>query len=148
MRVILSFLLGLVLAGCASAPMGASNPESVAAATAAWVAAYNSRDPARITAMYEPDAVLWGTSAKTIAKSPQDIAEYFKGAPGRPQARVVITDQAIRVNGDTALSTGSYTFSDMRDGQRIDRPSRFSFVLRQRAGQWRILHHHSSSMPS
>ena len=44
--------------------------ENVAAATQAWVAAYDSRDPARITALYDPEAVFWGTSAKTVSASP------------------------------------------------------------------------------
>ena len=34
----------------------------------AWVEAFNSRDPKRIVAIYAPDAVLWGTTARTIAR--------------------------------------------------------------------------------
>jgi hypothetical protein len=62
--------------------------DQVSAATAAWRAAYDSRDPARITAMYAPDAVLWGTTAKTVAANPSAIAEYVKDAGKRPNARV------------------------------------------------------------
>ncbi len=44
--------------------------------------------PARITSLYETEAVFWGTSAKTIAANPVAISEYFKDAGKRPSARV------------------------------------------------------------
>jgi hypothetical protein len=88
----------------------------VAAATAAWRAAYDSRDPARIIAMYDSDAVLLGTTAKTVAPSPAAITEYF-------------------------------TFSDVRDGQAVSVPARFTLVFRNRDGKWLIVGHHSSRVP-
>ena len=44
----------------------------------------------------------------------------------------------VRVWGDTAANTGSYTFTDMRDGQTVRRPARFSFVFRLVNGRWVI----------
>jgi hypothetical protein len=60
MYAIVFFLFAVLLSACAT---GAGDPrtggtEQVAATTAAWRAAYDSRDPARITAMYDSDAVL------------------------------------------------------------------------------------------
>jgi hypothetical protein len=97
--------------------------------------------------MYEQDAVLWGTTAKTVAATPATIAEYFKDAAKRPNARVTFGEQHIRVYGDVAVSTGYYTFSDVRDGQAVSRPARFTMVFRNRDGQWRIVGHHSSEVP-
>jgi uncharacterized protein (TIGR02246 family) len=145
-------LLALLLAGCAG-PGGtgedAGSPEKqVTRATAAWAAAYNSRDPGRIAAMYEPDAVLWGTSAKTIAPTPAAVTEYFKDADKRPDAYVVIGEHHVRVYGDVAFSSGYYTFNDTRDGKPVVSPSRFTMVFQRRNGEWRLVHHHSSRVPA
>src|SRR5512134_3414420 len=115
MYAILSLLLVVLLSACAtSTGGGTAGKDQVAAATAAWRAAYNSRDPARITAMYDSDAVLWGTTAKTVAPDPGALAEYFKDAGKRPNARVTFGEQHLRVYDDIAVNTGYYTFSDVR----------------------------------
>ena len=107
----------------------AAPQEDVTAATRAWVEAYNSRDPQKILALYAPDAV-------------------FKSSPSQPNARVELGDFKVRTWGDTAASTGSYTFTDVRDGQTVRRPARFSFVYRRQNGRWLIVDHHSSSVPA
>ncbi len=137
------------LAGCATRPAGdpAAENAQLFAATDAWRAAYDSRDPRRITGLYADDAVLWGTTAKTIATSPAAIAEYFRPAPTRPTARVKFTEQHARLYGDVGFVSGYYTFSETRDGREIARPARFSFVMRRADAGWRIVHHHSSELP-
>ena len=84
------------------AALAASLPDSLAAQTPASGAsadrragrraapgstAFNSRDPKRIVALYAPDAVFWGTTAKTIATTPESIWAYFKDAGQRPSTR-------------------------------------------------------------
>ena len=139
------------LAGCVAPPVArddAATRKQVAAASAAWVAAYNSRDPARIAAQYAPDAVFWGTTSPTIRATPAAIADYFKDAAKRPDARVKIEDEHIRAAGEMAFSSGTYTFSDVREGKAVANPSRFTFVFRNDAGRWILVHHHSSRMPA
>jgi uncharacterized protein (TIGR02246 family) len=148
MRALVGLLLVALLPACAtSAGSGTVGKDQVAAATAAWRAAYDSRDPARIVAMYDSEAVLWGTTAKTVAPNPTAIAEYFKDAGQRPNARVVFGEQHIRLYGDVAVNTGYYTFSDVRDGQAVSRPARFTMVFRNRDGKWLLVGHHSSLVP-
>lgn len=130
------------------APSGAGPVEDVDAATQAWVAAYNSRDPKQIVALYAPEAVFWGTSSPVLRDTPDAIADYFSGEPSRPNGRVQVGAHRVRVWGDVAASTGSYTFSDVRDGQTIQRPARFSFVYRRVNGRWMIVDHHSSAAPA
>jgi uncharacterized protein (TIGR02246 family) len=146
---VVGFLFILLVGGCATGSRD-GRPDTagdVGAAREAWRAAYNSRDPARIGAMYDADAVLWGTTAKTVAPSPPAIAEYFKDAAKRPNARVTFGEQHNRLYGDVGVSTGYYTFSDIRDGQTIARPARYTMVFRKRDGNWRIVAHHSSEVP-
>jgi uncharacterized protein (TIGR02246 family) len=146
MKPILLLVTALVLLGV-PALVPAGPKEDVAAATQAWVTAYDSRDPARITALYDPEAVFWGTSAKTVSANPGAIAEYFKEAGKRPNARVTLGEQHIRVYGDVAVNTGYYTFSDVRDGENVATAARYTFVYRNRDGKWMIIDHHSSRVP-
>ena len=118
----------------------------IKAATAAWAEAFNSRNPAHIAGFYAPGAVFWGTTSKSIRSTPADIADYFKDAGKRPDARVTIGEQYVRVYGDIGLNTGSYTFSDSRDGQSVSRPARFSMAFQKRAGTWVLVDHHSSEV--
>ena len=149
MYLTLVLLMALVMFGCAPAAVNtqSSGADAIAAATTAWRVAYDSRDPARITSMYDSDAVLWGTTAKTVAASPAAIADYFKDAPKRPNARVTFGEQHNRMYGDIGVSSGLYTFSDVRDGQTVPRPARYTMVFRNRGGAWHIVAHHSSVVP-
>ena len=147
MRLLFTILLATWVSACATGPRDVGASEQVIAAALAWRAAYDSRDPSRIAALYDSDAVLWGTTSKTMASSPAAIAEYFKDAAARPNARVSFGEQNVRVYGDVAVNTGYYTFSGVRDGQPTQRPARYTLVFRKREGKWLIVDHHSSYVP-
>jgi uncharacterized protein (TIGR02246 family) len=116
---------------------------SVVAATAAWVDAFNSRDPARISALYDADAVLSDTSEAKPRIGAAAIADYYRSAPQRPTQRVAIGERNIRVFGDTAIDSGMYNFFEMRDGQATLTPARYTLVYRNRGGKWLIVDHQS-----
>lgn len=148
MQTIISAVLLFLLSACASLQANdRGSTDQITAATQAWQAAYDSRDPKTIVSMYDAEAVLWGTTARTIASNPAAVWEYFKDAASRPNARVVLGEQHVRVFGDTAFNSGYYTFTDVRDGQAVSRPARFTLVFHQQAGRWLVVAHHSSAMP-
>jgi uncharacterized protein (TIGR02246 family) len=131
-------------------PAASSAHEQIAAATTAWVEAFNKRDTGRLTQMYDPEAVIWGTDAQRLASGSSAIAEYFKNlaAPQRSAVTAAIGEQRIRVYGDTAIDTGTYTFWVTRDGKQEAVPARYSLVYRNRDGKWLIIDHHSSRVPA
>ena len=121
---------------------------SAAAALHEWVDAFNSRDANRIVAFYAPDAMFWGTTATTIAGTPEAIAAYFKAGVSRPLTRVTLDRYHERIYGDIAIISGAYTFADVRDGVASNiRPARFTFVFRRDGERWLIVDHHSSRVP-
>ena len=71
-----------------------------------------------------------------------------------PKLRLVeYTPVAVRVYGDFAVQAGTYTFAwQGEDGGTVEKRARFSFTFRRenRRGQlpWKIVEHHSSSMPN
>ena len=150
MRRTLILLSTLLLLTCPS-PAPAGPKEDVAAATQAWIDAVNSHDPERVMVLYDPEAVLWGTVSPTIRDSPSAIRDYFQTLrTSPPEYTVVIGEQRVRVYGDTAINSGTYTLLSVavRDGKPINIAARFSFVYRSRDGRWVIIDHHSSVMPA
>jgi uncharacterized protein (TIGR02246 family) len=128
----------------AAALAGGDVSASVAAATAAWVEAFNSRDASRITALYDPEAVLSDASEAKPRTGAAAIADYYKSASQRPTQRVALGERAIRLYGDTAIDSGTYNLFEMRDGNAIVTPARYTLVYRQRGGRWLIVDHQAA----
>jgi uncharacterized protein (TIGR02246 family) len=146
MRKVVVVLLVALLTSCATQRDSDAMPtakDQVASATAAWAAAFNGKDPARIAALYDADAVFWGTGAKTIATTPTAVAEYFKEQAKFPNLRAVLGEAHIRIFGDMAINTGNYTFTFPKG----EIPARYTFVFTYRQGKWLIVEHHSSRVP-
>jgi hypothetical protein len=117
MNRILALLTSLLILGFASLTLAGSK-EDVAAATQAWIDAMSSHDPERVVALYDPEAVLWGTRSPTLRDNPATVRDYFnilKTVP--PSYKAVMGEQRIRIYGDIAINTGTYTFSEDRDGK-------------------------------
>ena len=99
------------LSACATtAGVGSDAKERVAAATRAWID-MGSHDQQRVLALYDPEAVLWGTTSPAIRDTPASIREYFDFLRTAPSYyKGVLGEQRIRVYGDMAINTGTYTF--------------------------------------
>jgi uncharacterized protein (TIGR02246 family) len=123
--------------------------EDVAAATMKWGETLGQNDPDRVVALYAPDAVLWGTLSPTVRADRAALRDYFVGAfKVLPSLKVTFGEQLIRVYGTTAVNTGYYTFSYVKDGESKTLPARYSFTLIKDGDHWMIVDHHSSAMPS
>ena len=70
--------------------------------------------------------------------------------PQRPNQRVTLGEQLVRVFGEVALNSGTYTLLSVavRDGKPINIAARFSFAYRNQNGRWVIIDHHSSVVPT
>jgi uncharacterized protein (TIGR02246 family) len=140
------FALGLALSSPASNALADSKLD-VAAATTAWAQAV--ADPDKVSSLYSDDAVLWGTAAAKIRSGRAEVRDYFvavaKVAPG---LKMDFGDQLIRVYGNAAVNSGSYTFSWVKDGETKTLPARYSFTYVKDGERWLIVDHHSSALPS
>jgi len=113
-----------------------------------WAAALGENDPDNLLPFYAQDAVLWGTLSPTVRNNPAALREYFVNAfKALPELKVAFGEQLIRIYGSTAVNTGSYTFSFVRDGETKTLPARYSFTYVQKRENWMIVDHHSSAMP-
>jgi uncharacterized protein (TIGR02246 family) len=146
-QICVSLILSFVLFGIAGTAW-AGDKEDVAAATAKWAEVFVLDDPDPILDLYDKEGVLWGTISATRRDDPAAIRDYFvKAFKALPGHKVAFGDQLIRVYGNTAINTGYYTFSFVKDGNPTSLPARYSFVYLKRNGAWKIVDHHSSKMP-
>jgi uncharacterized protein (TIGR02246 family) len=146
-QIYVSLILSFVLFGITGAAW-AGDKEDVAAATAKWAEVFTDDNPDPILALYDKDAVMWGTLSPTRRDDPAAIRDYFEKAfKALPGHKVTFGDQLIRVYGNTAINTGYYTFSFVKDGEAKSLPARYSFVYVKRNGDWKIVDFHSSKMP-
>lgn len=129
--------------GCAKAP----RIGDIEAQGTQWGQALTSRDPERITSLYADDAVLLATY-QTKAEGSGEIRSYFDGLTKNEGLTVAFEEQNPRALGPGAASnSGTYTFSFMKDGKKVEVPARFTFLYRKEGGDWRIVEHHSSVRP-
>jgi len=123
--------------------------EDVAAATIKWAQAIAADDPDAVMPLYGDDAVLWGTLSPVVRADRKAVRDYFVSAfKALPGLKVEFGNQLIRLYGDTAVNTGTYTFAYVKDGQARSLPARYSFTYVRRGEQWVIVDHHSSAMPA
>ncbi len=112
-----------------------------------WNLALASLDPAKVTAMYWPDAVLLPTVSNVPRKNTAAIKDYFVHFLQR-FPRGEITERTIHLGCNTAMDMGLYVFSVMdANGRASSVAARYTFVYTQKNGVWKIQHHHSSAMP-
>src|SRR6266851_4434073 len=129
-------------------PASAGPKEDVAATAATWARALGEDDPDKVLPLYSDDAVLWGTLSPMVRADRAALRDYFVTAfKVLPGLKVAFGDQLIRVYGDTAVNTGYYTFSYVRDGETRSLPARYSFTYVKSGDNWFIVDHHSSAMP-
>jgi uncharacterized protein (TIGR02246 family) len=142
-----SDLGGALLLICANVFAGPK--EDVAAATAKWGETLGQDDPDKVLALYATDAVLWGTLSPTVRSDRAALRAYFVNAfTVLPGLKVSFGQQLIRVYGNTAISTGYYTFTYTKDGEPKTLPARYSIVFVKDGPNWMIVDHHSSAMPT
>ena len=125
----------------------ANDEKKIAEAMRAWRDAFSSKTTEKIMALYADDAFLWGTLSAIQKTDRESIRDYFEKAFVYENREVVFNDYHVRCFGDTAVSSGSYTFSFEKGGEKLILLARFSFVYVRRDGKWLIVEQHSSAVP-
>jgi uncharacterized protein (TIGR02246 family) len=147
MRLTHVLSIAVLLAGCQTMQSQDVAKSEILSATRAWADAVNTCNPARISALYDREAVLWATTSSSITSTPEGVRKYFDGVCASPTPpKVQFGEQLIRVHGDTAIDSGSYTFTVI-EGREMAVPARFTLAYRKVGEQWLIVDHHSSLRP-
>ena len=141
--VFLKLALPLVFLLCTAFRVMAGPAEDASALVDKWSATYNANNRNALAELYAPDALLFGTTAKTSAKGTDAIRQYF-AALDQGNRRVTITDRTVFILSETAVViAGFYNFDHAGEENQL-KPSRFTMLLVKRGDHWFIQHHHSS----
>jgi uncharacterized protein (TIGR02246 family) len=109
---------------------------------------FDAGDVQALVNLFAPDAILLGTTSPKIAKTRQEIEEYFQALTQfTSRSFTVDNDSAIVLSNDAVLFAGFDTFVLVRDGKTIEVPARFTFVIAKTNDGWQIAHFHSSMRP-
>ena len=114
-----------------------------------WVNEFNAGNVDAIASLYSPNATLFGTVSASLTTRPEDVRVYFAAvAKSRMQVKLADTPTVTTIADMAVVLSGLYEFSGPRpDGQSFVMPARYSFVVANIDGQWRIVHQHSSPQP-
>ena len=112
-----------------------------------WTAALAERDPEKIVACYDKNAVLWGTFSTKRRNGTELIREYFEQLVLRKHLRAICKNMDIRIYGDIAINSGMYHFTFFDNNLDFRVPARYTFVYHKVDGEWLIIEHHSSVLP-
>ena len=108
-----------------------------------WNEALASKDPKKVAALYETNAILLPTVSNKVRHNLEEIEEYFVGFLDKHPVGT-IDESNVRVFSDIAIHSGIYTFR-FSNGDEVQ--ARFTFVYKWNGEAWKILEHHSSKMP-
>jgi hypothetical protein len=72
---------------------------------------------------------------------------YFKDFVQRLPVGKITSDAVQSFTSDAYLHTGMYTFMTGPEDSRKPVQARFSYMWRLINGEWKIVHHHSSTVP-
>jgi len=136
-------LAALALGACDKKCPNANEAE-IAALFDRWNASLATLDPQKVTENYTSDAVLLATVENAPRLTTKDRIAYFtEFLKLKPQG--VIDSRTIKINCDTAMDMGVYTFT-LGDGSKVQ--ARYTYTYKWNGTDWKISHHHSSKMPN
>ncbi|MBN9596594.1 MAG: SgcJ/EcaC family oxidoreductase [Afipia sp.] len=147
-KSLLKFFLCLSVFLSAPAAMAAPADDAAAVLTK-WEKNFNSGDVDATVGLYAPGATVFGTLSPALTSGTEGLKSYFAaGAKNKTQVKVVGSPTATKVSDSVVVLSGIYEFSGTRaDGQSFTAPARYTFVIANVDGQWRIMHQHSSPQP-
>ena len=155
-KSVLSAVLAIVLAGCASAPPGsgsapartevckATSEQEISTLFDRWNRSLQSGDPHNVVANYAERSVLLPTLSNKPRLTAAEQEDYFHHfLENKPVGR--IDSRTIEMGCNTAVDSGLYTFTFGTTGAQVK--ARYTYTYKWDGKQWLITSHHSSAMP-
>lgn len=150
----ISFLaLGLCATGGLAAqaktePCEAVSKAQIEAEFTKFNAAWATKNPDTVTALFTKEPVLLPTLSNTPRTTYDGVKDYFVHFLAKSPAAHIDTS-TIEIDCHTASNIGTWTIdlTDPATGAKSQAKGRFTFIYRFEDGQWKIDHLHSSLMP-
>lgn len=135
--------------GAAAAACAKATPEALDAQFAKFNAAWATKNPDTVTALFDDDAVLLATIAARPRTDAAGIRDYFVSfLKGSPVGKIDTSTIKHGCNWAFRAGTWTVTLTDAATGAKTDVKARYSFLYQYEDGQWKIEHLHSSVLPA
>jgi uncharacterized protein (TIGR02246 family) len=122
----------------ASGDRDASAEAEIRALEQKWVEAELRRDAAAVAELIDDQFLIVFGAGKPI-----DKAQFVKAVPSFTSTSQVLSEQIVRVAGDTAISIGRDTAEGIHhDGSHYTETARYTATYIKRQGHWRALAEH------
>lgn len=146
--VALSLSVGSAMAQDQASSCPVVKPEQIEALFTDFNAAWATKDPAKVTALFTKNPVLLATVSDTPRDTPDEVRDYFVTFLKNSPVGTIDTSE-IEIDCNTASRVGTWTvaLTDAASGTKTDVKARYSFIYRFEDGSWKIDHLHSSMMP-
>ncbi len=110
-------------------------------------AAWATKNPDTVTALFGKDAVLLATVSNKPRTDAAGIRDYFvKFLQNSPVGTITSSTVDLGCNMATRVGTWTVTFTDAA-GAKTDVLARYTFIYKYEGGKWMIDHLHSSMLP-
>ena len=114
-----------------------------------WSNAVNNHNSEEVLSLYNEGAVLVATFSPNPLNTTEAIRSYFKNFLSNPGAGVKFNMDSINkqeIAENIIVLSGIYTFLKEDDGNTVEVPARFTYVVDE-SSEGQIIHHHSSQLP-
>ena len=108
-----------------------------------WTNTVKDGDANQVVNLYHNDGILLGTFSNKERVGHGLILEYFENLLKSPVEVEIVSEHPMAVES-FAVNSGLYNF--VIGGETIN--ARFTFVYQKDNGEWKIVCHHSSVIPS
>ncbi|WP_369248048.1 SgcJ/EcaC family oxidoreductase [Streptomyces sp. R41] len=122
----------------------------IAALFDGWNDALATGDAEKVADRYASDAVLLPTASPKIRTTHGEIVDYFEHfLLNKPRGKKIRTVVNV-LDKNSAIDAGLYAFTltDPKTGEKRQVEARYSYEYEKRDGEWLIVNHHSSVLPS
>lgn len=112
-------------------------------------AAWQTRDPDTVTALFGANASLLPTVSGTMRTDTAGIRDYFVTfLQSRPFGTITESETTLGCNIATRAGNWTVRLTNAQTGAVSDVSARFTFVYTYEGGDWKIHHLHSSVRPA
>jgi uncharacterized protein (TIGR02246 family) len=113
-----------------------------------WNAAWATKNPDTVTALFAKNAVLLPTISKTPRTDAAGIRDYFVGfLKNNPVARIDSSTVMEGCNKLVRVGQWSVDFTNAETSAKSSVSGRYTFIYRYENGAWKVAHLHSSLNP-
>ena len=144
--IVISTCLLVAAPSLASAQAAPTREQQAYQVVQDWATALDSHDVNRIVAKYAdpPDVLFFGTKATILATTTAEIRNYFVHFVEEEPAVSLCEHKTIKISDKAFLFAGFYDFN-LKTGPVY---ARYTFLMLNFPGGWRIAHHHSAAQPA